>query len=88
MSKYKNPNYQIEWRANNVEHLKVSRKSYYELNKVALLEKYKNKYHTPDVKARKKSYYTQNKKKILAKAKAKYAAKKEKAAADNKQTQD
>jgi hypothetical protein len=76
MSKYKNPNYQIEWRANNTEHLKVSRKNYYEANKTILLEKYKNKYHEPDTKARKKSYYNENKAKILAKAKAKYAKKK------------
>ena len=78
MSKYKNPNYQIEWRANNTEHLKVSRKNYYEANKTILLEKYKNKYQDPDIKARKKSYYNENKTKILAKAKAKYAEKKAK----------
>lgn len=88
MSKYKNPNYQSDWRDSHQEHLKASRKTYYENNKTILLEKYKTKYKEPETKARKKSYYTQNKAKILAKAKEKYQAKKAKIAEEKATTKD
>lgn len=79
-TKYKNPNYQSEWREKNVEKLKTSRKNYYEKNKEELCKKYKEKYNQPEIKERKKSYYQQNKAKILAAAKIKYAEKKAAAA--------
>lgn len=75
-TKYKNPNYQSEWREKNVEKLKTSRKNYYEKNKEELCKKYKEKYNLPETKERKKSYYQQNKVKILARAKKNYADKK------------
>ena len=76
-NRYKNPNYQADWRERNKEKLKVDRKKYYEKNKEVLLGKYKEKYHTPDIKANKKTYYENNKIKILARAKEKYQEKKE-----------
>tara|TARA_R100000781_G_scaffold102408_1_gene65917 strand:- start:12 stop:302 length:291 start_codon:yes stop_codon:yes gene_type:complete len=80
--KYKNPNYQSEWREKNRERLKQSRKNYYEKNKEQLCKKYKEKYNDPATKERKKSYYQQNKAKILAAAKVKYAEKKAAAEAE------
>ncbi len=83
-NQYKNPNYQAEYRANNKEALKISRKKYYEKNKIKFKDRARKQYHEDDmVKARKKSYYQVNKAEILKKAKLKYQ--KMKAEQENKE---